>query len=878
MESTAVVNERYQVDLGRARSSVLTDDFPAEDLLLDRSVMFRALKPHLTDDRAYVERFRRQVQTAANLTHPNIVAVYDWGREREGFDDRDGPTYFVITERPSGRSVASYVEEKGALPVERAVHVMLGVSSAFGYSHRNGALHGGLRPEFVSVSPAGLVKVSDFGLTLSQPPDQLDASSIQWLAPEQVRGETPDERSDVYGLGLLCYFLATGRLAFSGETIEDIRRKQLTGVPAAPRKVNPQIPRGLEVLIGRCLAKNPTDRFANVNDVRAALVRVRESIGGAAEPARPRLTEKQLQARADVADEPTRIDIPPMRPPSGTAGVPTPELSAQLDAEEAAAWSGRPTPTPETNPIARREPATREPATREPAKPDPVPARSKDAFADKSPARPATFGDSTPTPSAKTKPASVSAAAQDDDATKLAAPTQSVAREFRTDTKHKEQRPQPREAQSSEQLRVRSNPSPKLQTINSDGIRLPGSAPQEIDIPDRSPKKWLALAAILTAILIGLLALLATTLKDNSKATVAVPDVISMNVEAAQDALSAMGLGIDVAYNTNTTFERDVVFEQSPRSGEQVRSGARVKVTVSSGDGVLRVPDVVTQSEDVAKSTLKTRGFEVKVESRPDASATPGNVVDQDPKADAEAQAGDTVTIFIAARTGSAKIPDVAGKSTTDASADLSAQGFRSTLRQEASASVAKGTVTRTDPPAGTELDRGEAVTIYVSGGAAVIVPSVFGQTEAAAIETLRQQGFVVDRQTRPVSDTNDVGIVLEQTPKTGAETPFGSKVSLIIGAFDPSIPVPTTLPAADAGQAQLITTTTLPPSTITEATTATVPATAAPTVPVTIPATVPPTPAPTVAPTAPPTPAPTQPVEVPPTQGPIPVATTLPA
>jgi eukaryotic-like serine/threonine-protein kinase len=160
MESTAVVNERYQVDLERLRPALLTDDLNAEDLLLDRNVLFRALRGSFAADRAFVDQFRQQVQRAAALTHPNIVAVYDWGRDKDGFGDRQGPVYFVVTERAAGRTVQSYVIEKGALPVERAIHVLMGVTAAIGYAHRHDALHGGLRPDLVTVSPAGLVKVA----------------------------------------------------------------------------------------------------------------------------------------------------------------------------------------------------------------------------------------------------------------------------------------------------------------------------------------------------------------------------------------------------------------------------------------------------------------------------------------------------------------------------------------------------------------------------------------------------------------------------------------------------------------------------------------------------------------------------------------------
>ncbi len=838
MESeTAVVNERYQVAVDRVRVTTLTEDLPASDLLLDRDVVFRALKPELTTDKTFVDRFRKQVQKAANLTHPNIVAVYDWGRERDGFANRPGPVYFVITERNTGRSVWSYVNEKGPLPIERVVHILLGVTSAVGYAHRNGTLHAGLRPELVSVSPSGLVKVSDFGFleavgSMTDLPETT-VSDVQWLAPELSGDQAPDQRTDVYGIGELCYFLTTARIPFVGNTVEEVLRKQQTGVPPAPRKVRPEIPRALEVIIGRCLAKRPDDRFANVNELRAALVRLQDALGGpvtgsptivessttpsggtsanasttsteavvATPPAPPTTpaapttaalpTTSQPVRKADLGqpvgpDEPTQIDIPSARP---TALVDDSAGKGTSDNAPAGTDTASKAPVSEAAPNAAADAAAGAAVVA------PVVAAATQtsgrSWGSPSAARPPTFADD------------VDAVAADPDATKLATRSKPTGG---------------------------ADDATALATSSTGDIRSGDGGSDDggdstLITTRKSPsiKGWLALLAMLV-VLIGLLALLAQSLKSSRAETVLVPSVISKTADAATTELSGLGLRVETKYETNTDVSRDVVFAQDPGVNAEVPSGSLITLKVSSGDGILRVPDVVGQSEAVATSTLRKGGFSVKVEARADENTAPGNVLEQNPRADTEAKAGDSVTIVIASRSGTGKVPDVTGRSPEEAEQALTAEGFRTVKRDEANATVDPGLVSRTDPAAGRDLDRNGTVIVFISRGPAVEVPDVVGQAEAAAISTLKGLGFVVDRQTKLVDTQEEVGKVIEQTPKGATKAVSGSTVSIIVGELNPS--APSTIPAQEGGQATIVTTTTTiappptaPPATVPEVT-----------------------------------------------------------
>jgi len=817
--STTVVNERYEVEIAQVVQTPLTEDHRAHDLMLDRPVVFKTLADELVTDRGFVERFRRHVQAAANLTHPNITAVYDWGRDKAGIGSRPGPTYYVITERVSGRTVAGYVDSKGALPVARALHVMLGVTAALSYAHRNGTLHGGLRPQVVSVTPNGLAKVSDFGfersLGVDWSPEEDRPDDAAWRAPELVRSEEPDERTDVYGAGLLLYFLVTGQAPFSGATASDLARKHLDAIPPAPSKTNTEIPRALEVIIGRSMAKRREDRFATVADLRAALVRFRDSLSGA--PATP--------------TTPVILSPPVIETPSPGMANPADTPSTNDDATR---WSPFPATSPPVTPV----PPALVDAPHPGALITGVPAASLPPITFPPtatlPPRPPTFADEPDPP----KPGIT------DDATVLASAT------AMNDAKHDESG---------------IDATSVLPTGRSDGNPTGPDNP----MAPRSDKRqsiWplAAIFAVLLAVLVGLGWLLISSLNLTSSGgkKVTVPSVVGKSSTDAKTALTGAGLTFKINTATNASAVADSVYDQSPAAGESIGEGSTVILSVSAGSGVPRVPDVVGQTESAARAVMAAVGLGVDRQEREDETAAPGTVIEQIPKADTVIDASIIrVTFVVSKSTGKLAIPDVAGM--TPAEVSKAMISFRYVIQGEASPTVEKTKATRTEPAAGTKLDKGGAVTVFVSKGPSVAVPGVIGQKDANALAALTAAGFNVDRRTRPVSDSTGIGVVLEQTPAGGDSAVPGATVSIVIGALDPSAtttrpPRPTTtIPTSVVGQTNAAST--LAPITV--------PPTAAPATPA-------PTEAPTPAPTAaPPVPVVTQPAAI----APVPVASSVP-
>ncbi len=278
-----VLNGRYELHRRLGRGG-MAEVYLSRDRLLDRPVAVKVLFPEFATDPSFVERFRREATAAANLNHPNIVGVYDWG-ETEG-------TYFIVMEYVDGRTLAEILRTEGPLHPDRVADVGADVAAALGFAHRNGVVHRDVKPGNVIVTSAGLVKVADFGIaraiTASPDEDLTQVGQVMgtaaYFSPEQARGENVDPRSDTYSLGVVLYELATGQPPFAGDSPVSIAYKHVHETPVPPRHRNVDIPPALEAIILKCLAKNPANRYPTAEDLRADLRRFREGRGILAEP------------------------------------------------------------------------------------------------------------------------------------------------------------------------------------------------------------------------------------------------------------------------------------------------------------------------------------------------------------------------------------------------------------------------------------------------------------------------------------------------------------------------------------------------------------------------------------------------------------------
>jgi len=262
----------------------MADVYLARDQLLDRPVAVKVLFPEFATDEAFVERFRREATAAANLNHPNIVSVYDWGEADS--------TYFIVMEYIDGRTLSEILRAEGPLHPDRVADIGADVAAALGFAHRNGVVHRDVKPGNVLVTPTGQVKVADFGIaraiTANADEDLTQVGTVMgtatYFSPEQARGETVDPRSDIYSLGCVLYELLVGKPPFSGDTPVAIAYKHVQESPVPPRHLNIALPAAIEAIVLKCLAKNPVNRYPSAEDLRADLRRFREGSGILAEP------------------------------------------------------------------------------------------------------------------------------------------------------------------------------------------------------------------------------------------------------------------------------------------------------------------------------------------------------------------------------------------------------------------------------------------------------------------------------------------------------------------------------------------------------------------------------------------------------------------
>jgi beta-lactam-binding protein with PASTA domain len=254
--------DRYRLER-KLGSGGMADVWLAEDQELGRHVAVKILHERYATDEQFVERFRREATHAAGLSHPNIVSIYDRGVA--------SGSYYIVMEYVEGRTLKELIVTRGPCPVPVAISYTRQILAALRYAHKNGIIHRDIKPHNVIVDREGRVKVADFGIARAGASEMTEAGSIvgtaQYLSPEQARGAPVDESSDLYSTGIVLYELLTGTVPFTGETPVEIAMKHLSQTPEAPSARRAEIPRDLDLVVLRALAKEPRDRYRSAADL-----------------------------------------------------------------------------------------------------------------------------------------------------------------------------------------------------------------------------------------------------------------------------------------------------------------------------------------------------------------------------------------------------------------------------------------------------------------------------------------------------------------------------------------------------------------------------------------------------------------------------------
>lgn len=337
-QSSPLLGDRYQlqVSLGTGGMALV---YQAWDLRLERPVAVKLLREDFSSNEAFRERFRQEAKAAANLSHPNIVTVHDFGLDHQRL--------FIVMEYVPGTDLKTMIKARGIFTIDEAIPLAVQACAGIGYAHRAGIVHCDVKPHNMLVSPDQRVKVTDFGIARAMasihPDEKYDVvwGSPQYFSPEQAAGGPPLPASDVYSLGVILYEMLTGRLPFISDDPTELARLHRQATPIPPRAFNPAIPPALEQIILKVLSKEPAGRYRTADQLGRILL----SFSRSADPYAANIPPLAPQTGMPVGNHPSGAapTVPPpyynpTTSPNRRVTSPTPyppALSAQPQVESA---------------------------------------------------------------------------------------------------------------------------------------------------------------------------------------------------------------------------------------------------------------------------------------------------------------------------------------------------------------------------------------------------------------------------------------------------------------------------------------------------------------------------------------------------------------
>jgi serine/threonine-protein kinase len=616
---------RYRIER-KLGAGGMADVYLAEDQELGRRVAIKILNGRHANDDQFIERFRREAKNAAALNHPNIVSIYDRGNAED--------TYYIAMEFLDGRTLKELIVSRGAAPVNVAIEYARQILSALRFAHRHGIVHRDIKPHNVLVDGEGRVKVTDFGIARAGTSQMTETGSIvgtaQYLSPEQARGGEVDPRSDLYSLGVVLYELLTGKTPFEGDTPVEIAMKHLSNAPEPPSKLRPDIPRELDMVVLRALAKNPDDRYQSADEMEADLERVARGARISAttsDTATQVLRRPAAAAAAASATAATMIATPPSAAAADVPPTVVEEEEMYEEGGERPLWpwlvaagfviaaiiagffvyqelSGSKATVPVNNYVNE----TQKNAEQQIRAAGLQPAVNK--------------GPNEKVPQGKVFKQDPSAGSKVDKGGTVTIWVSTGPPKVTVPTVKGQKWP---DAQ---------------QTLRNAGLKpvehiVPGDTKDQVTATDpaageRVPKGSTVRVNVMSG-----------------PATATVPSVVGLSLQQASAKLNAVGFNANPRYVNNSTAPKDQVISQTPAPGTTATKGTSVTINVSTGPPQVTVPDVVGYTSQQAVSTLEAAGFQVN-QQYVSTDASQDNIVQsQNPPGNSRAEKNSPVTIVI---------------------------------------------------------------------------------------------------------------------------------------------------------------------------------------------------------------------------------------
>ncbi len=261
------ISERYEI-IEKVGSGGMADVYRAKCHRLNRYVGIKILKPEFSADKNLVTKFRAEAQSAAGLSHPNIVSVYDVGD--------DGDLHYIVMELVEGITLKKYIEKKGKLEIKEAIGITIQIAQGIEAAHDNHIVHRDIKPQNIIISREGKVKVADFGIAKAATTNtvtQNAVGSVHYLSPEQARGGYSDEKSDIYSLGVTMYEMFSGKVPFAGDNTVSVALSHIQYEPVPVKEVNPAVPFSVDMIVQKCMQKRPENRYLSASELIVDLKR-----------------------------------------------------------------------------------------------------------------------------------------------------------------------------------------------------------------------------------------------------------------------------------------------------------------------------------------------------------------------------------------------------------------------------------------------------------------------------------------------------------------------------------------------------------------------------------------------------------------------------
>ena len=351
-----LLNGRYKL-IAQQASGGMAVVYKAQDMALGRTVAIKVLRPSLTSDPAFLARFKQEARNVANLAHPNIVTVHDFGQ--------DGNTYYIVMEFIEGQDLKKLIRAQAPFTVERSLNIAIQICAGVGYAHRAGLVHADVKPQNVLITPDDRVKVTDFGiaqaLSATQPQEKQSVvwGSPHYFAPEQASGEIPTPASDVYSIGIVIFEMLTAKLPYNGVDQQELALAHIRDTVPHVMDFNPRVPVHLDRIIYKVMAKDPSARYRTADQLGRILISYKQQ--GSEPTMNQPVVEPPVQAPPPQQLQTPQLQTPaPVSPTQGQLRVPViPSKPSQLLTPTSA--NPPVTPAPQPTPAIRQAPPAQYP-------------------------------------------------------------------------------------------------------------------------------------------------------------------------------------------------------------------------------------------------------------------------------------------------------------------------------------------------------------------------------------------------------------------------------------------------------------------------------------------------------------------------------------